>query len=1027
MKKIVFIILLIFNSGILLAQNYFKEYPITTIIAYNGSQQRLECSTYDSVLQTIVTYETPWMSEIISVTNNDGKVTFTTWVEPGQQSGVYGFLIYDFVLHQFSVQNKIFSVASSYNLNMAAGMIWFVELLEYENSGIYSSSYTYYRYNMLHHTWTQITITKEPDYSSNLWYLNASINSDLIGYIDDEDEGDFFYLDPVSNQLTSFGSGCAGWGFTSADDYIAMDTGCLDNYRFMTYDAETHQWNGLNRADLLGTHTRGVFTASDQNTYVPRFFFTYDQAIHAYIVDSVVSSNITNVIIKDRIITYVDQTPGFSQKIFFMAHNPLLHTWVKDSLPLTGGMISASIENGTVNWVDGNGSHIRGYDINLGWGNYTTPLFLYFHLTDFTSQGHPMIHVRNYSIGSDKVYYDFGDGVISLNNRHVLWHSYNNSGSYNICIYDSSGTQSWCDSLILNLCSSTGAASATANTLCEGDSVTLSLATFSGSVQWQSALPNGLWLDETGPGALLPSYTFAPMQTKKYRARVTNGSCVSVFSNEQLVNVYEDPAGNYLADTTVSLCHGQSVILKIEGIAANFKWQMSDGINWYDASTITSNPYFNVTPSYTTLYRVIIFSGSCFIDTSDVVTVTLDSLPQLPVTTSDAICGPGVVMMQATGVGTINWYLTSINDSIVNSGNTYSPFLNVTTNYNVQSTTGSSQVAGYTDQSIGGTYIDTSLTRAIRFQSTDHGLLQSISIYPTQTGTLYFFLKNIATGLNEQTKTVIINSASGKQKCVLNMQIKGGITYDLFVNAQTVPLTANNSGANYPLNISGSAINILGYTDSIFHSTPDYYNYYDWKFSSGCQSALVPVVGAVEAPISNAAIIPNGPTSFCQGGSVTLQGSPAGPYTYTWLRDNIVIIGATSVNYVATSSGLYHSIVSNPGCLDSSNSIQVTVPCLQPLDPEAKSIVTDGNEDNLYYVFYNEDSYTLTIDLQVKLPGVYNYSVIDKSGRELLSKSMNFQPGNHSVFFQVNHLAIGMYFVKAEGGNETRVLKFVKY
>ncbi|MBK7391640.1 MAG: hypothetical protein IPI23_21970 [Bacteroidetes bacterium] len=55
-------ILLIFSTS-LIAQNYFQEYPISVSIGSNGSQTRLQCATYDSVLQTTVTYNTPWRSE----------------------------------------------------------------------------------------------------------------------------------------------------------------------------------------------------------------------------------------------------------------------------------------------------------------------------------------------------------------------------------------------------------------------------------------------------------------------------------------------------------------------------------------------------------------------------------------------------------------------------------------------------------------------------------------------------------------------------------------------------------------------------------------------------------------------------------------------------------------------------------------------------------------------------------------------------------------------------------------------------
>jgi len=69
------------------------------------------------------------------------------------------------------------------------------------------------------------------------------------------------------------------------------------------------------------------------------------------------------------------------------------------------------------------------------------------------------------------------------------------------------------------------------------------------------------------------------------------------------------------------------------------------------------------------------------------------------------------------------------------------------------------------------------------------------------------------------------------------------------------------------------------------------------------------------------------PTTFCEGGSVTLS-IPAIPsgYTAQWLRNGAVIAGATNTTYQATSSGEYRLRLRRPdGCFVLSDSVIVTV------------------------------------------------------------------------------------------------------
>ena len=91
----------------------------------------------------------------------------------------------------------------------------------------------------------------------------------------------------------------------------------------------------------------------------------------------------------------------------------------------------------------------------------------------------------------------------------------------------------------------------------------------------------------------------------------------------------------------------------------------------------------------------------------------------------------------------------------------------------------------------------------------------------------------------------------------------------------------------------------------------------------GCSSEADPITVILIQPPVAPNISPSGPTTFCQGGSVTLTSSSnTGNY---WLPN-----GVTSPSITVNTSGTYFVMVSQNGCSSTSNSINVTVNSLPP-------------------------------------------------------------------------------------------------
>ena len=77
--------------------------------------------------------------------------------------------------------------------------------------------------------------------------------------------------------------------------------------------------------------------------------------------------------------------------------------------------------------------------------------------------------------------------------------------------------------------------------------------------------------------------------------------------------------------------------------------------------------------------------------------------------------------------------------------------------------------------------------------------------------------------------------------------------------------------------------------------------------------------------LPTASITPSGATTFCSGGSVTLN-APSGLSSYQWFNNNSAISGATSSSLLVSSSGSYTVKVTNSnGCSATSSATSVTV------------------------------------------------------------------------------------------------------
>ena len=90
--------------------------------------------------------------------------------------------------------------------------------------------------------------------------------------------------------------------------------------------------------------------------------------------------------------------------------------------------------------------------------------------------------------------------------------------------------------------------------------------------------------------------------------------------------------------------------------------------------------------------------------------------------------------------------------------------------------------------------------------------------------------------------------------------------------------------------------------------------YYKYSITTNCIIAYSDSVHLTTLPA--ASISASGPTTFCSGGSVTLNASVAANRSYQWQKNGAIIGGAVQSSYTATTSGTYKVTVTNTntGC-----------------------------------------------------------------------------------------------------------------
>ncbi len=386
--------------------------------------------------------------------------------------------------------------------------------------------------------------------------------------------------------------------------------------------------------------------------------------------------------------------------------------------------------------------------------------------------------------------------------------------------------------------------------------------------------------------------------------------------------------------------------------------------------------------SATIKYQFVNASG-CTSEVTKVVTVNTIAPVSISASSATSFCQGGSVTLTAPAGLNYNWTNSQTTQSItVSTSGAYALAVSnaagcFTTSSTVQVTVNPAPTVAISSASTticqGTTLVLNAPSNAVSYAWSNGATTQSVVIASAGT---YSLTITDANGCSASTNTTIVN----------------GINPQAAVSAGGA--TTFCQGGNVVLNAAGGTSflwNNGATTQNITVTTPGNYSVLVTN-AAGCSATSNSMfVNVLQSPTST--ITAYGPTTFCQGGSVTL--ATTGAASYAWSNS------ATSQSIVPTTSGTYSVVVTGAnGCTATSNAINVTVNPIPTavITPSGATIFCEGSSVNLVAsggVSYAWNNGSTATTLAATTGGVYTVTVTNAGGctdTETLTVTVNEVP-----------------------------------
>jgi|GEM_PF-293264 len=210
--------------------------------------------------------------------------------------------------------------------------------------------------------------------------------------------------------------------------------------------------------------------------------------------------------------------------------------------------------------------------------------------------------------------------------------------------------------------------------------------------QWQNSLNNSTFNNISG--ATMLNYQPGSLSVTTYYRQLQNatGTCGGPLPTNTITITVNPilPVSISIAPSANPVCAGTSVILTATptngGTTPSYQWKVNA------VNVGTNSPTYSYTPVNTDAVTCVLTSNATCTTgnpaTSNIVTMTVNTIPTITGTTPGSRCGTGTVTLGATAsAGTINWYAASTGGSSLGTGTSFTtPSISVTTPYYADAT-----------------------------------------------------------------------------------------------------------------------------------------------------------------------------------------------------------------------------------------------------------------------------------------------------------------------------------------------------
>lgn len=495
----------------------------------------------------------------------------------------------------------------------------------------------------------------------------------------------------------------------------------------------------------------------------------------------------------------------------------------------------------------------------------------------------------------------------------------------------------------------------------------------------------------------------------------------------QLVVSYAANCNAVITSPTTTFCAGASVTLSSNsGAGFTYKW-------YKDAVLISGATSSTYPATIAGSYTVQVTNSSACSKVSSAVLITQNTAPIATITSPvTTFCiGDSVLITANTGTGLLySWYK---NNTVISGATAATYKAKASGAYTVEVT--GTNTCKKISTSI--TLIENALPVAtVTSPSTTLCTGDSILLSSNSgTGLTYKWFKNAtlisgATALTYKAKTlgsytVEVSNSNACKKLSTAVSITenplptASITSPTttFCSGDSILLTAN-SGSGLTYQWFRNATSISGAT-ALTYKAKTLGAYSVQVSNTNACKKLSNVITLIENPLP-VSIITSPATVLCTGDSILLTANTGAGLNYKWLKNDVVITGATASTYKGKTSGVYTVEVSNANaCKKVSNGISLVENPLPTSVITAPSFVictgdsvllTANSGTGLQYKWSKNTTLiagATTISYKVKTAGAYTVEVSNSNGCKLLSAAVTIQENTMPVA-TVTSPALGM-------------------